>query len=323
MKRPKLFIWTHWRQQEIPKTTLNDGMIDGINIAGYWHDIETSKAVVDANRIADLVAVSSEYNKEVGISVAAGSKAPKWLIEQAREKSELLQFTEVKKDGRGHVYSVELPIPYTNDYLNAYTTFIEKLSQILTQKKLRQHVDLLAISGCNITTCEWRLPQQTPESTGNNEVTDATQIWDNVKYSPHKVINVFNHCRRELVRNFPQSKLVTDLMSDNEFPLIGTDFNINENIFKTCKNTSLPSRYMFKHTSLTHKSSGGFVGQIKSFGFEAIWQTNYTLFTDPKTTDDMFVQAMQNAHRAGVYSIEMQQDVYNRFGKLLPKIFKA
>jgi hypothetical protein len=316
-EKPKVWIWSHWREP-IPHYAYTDKNIEGINIAAYWQDLEPERGKLDLVRIIDDLRFNEINNKKSGLSVAAGAKCPNWLRIEAYNRGELLKFTELKKDGKAHLYNIEMPNPLKHSYLTAYRDFVENLSAQINRSGYVHNIQTVAISGANITTCEWRLPCQTPDEMGTGKVTDSREIWRSVGYYPESVVNLYNECRRIMVRNFPTAKLCTDICSGYEFPVLEDyKYNINDEILRACKNTSFPRRYYFKHTSLTPTNTGKLIQHIKEFGFFTVWQTNKTFFESEQATDDLFVQAMENARINEVDRVELQSSVYDRFKHLL------
>lgn len=317
-ENPKIWLWSDWRDS-LPHNVFADKNIEGVNLAAYWSDLEPERGKLNLKRIVEDLKMLELTGKKTGLSIAAGAKSPTWLKVAAYERGELLKFTEVKKDGKAHLYSFELPNPLKHSYVNAYREFIEALSTSLVKEDLAHSLQTLAISGGNITTCEWRLPHQTPIKMGREDVTDALNIWKSVGYYPESVVNLYNDCRRILVRNFPTAKLCTDLCSGNEFPELGDlRLNVNTELIRAAKNTSYPRRYYFKHTSLTPSNTGKLVREIKEAGFFCIWQTNRTFFESAEATDKHFLLSVNNARVNEVDRIELQPEVYMKFKHLLP-----
>jgi hypothetical protein len=82
-------------------------------------------------------------------------------------------------------------------------------------------VSVAKLTGINTDTDEIRLPNETPESTGNRSVTDAVSTWRSVGYRPALVVEAMRGVAAAWARAFPGVWKVLPIIPQSSFPPIG------------------------------------------------------------------------------------------------------
>ena len=306
-----LTCWTggNWNKPT-PTDIYRIPTISTINIAAYASFCNPSQGKYNWVVIDEDLANCARYHKSAIVSVVLNSKCPEWFKNTIPDS--VPYFIDVR--GQGKIFESTIPIPYNDNYVAYCTGFIKALADHLklnpTTYNLITGVGFGAIGN---TTLEIKLPN---DST-NPLSTNAIKVWTDYGYTPKKVIKTFNSIRNCYMNNFSTKNIIIDVISLDDMPVVNGDTtNVVLEMLRICGSASNPGRYQFKYTSLTPMYNGKMTNLIKSYGLQAIIQTNPLVFGECGSTPcdpTGFNQAIRLAKFYGVIQIELQIQVINNY----------
>ena len=129
----------------------------------------------------------SDSGKKITIGVAAGSHTPEWAYGAGVHE---LSFEEFRKQGKGKKFSVKVPVPWNQKFLDLWTGFIKDFAdhlKIKTRHISKHHVSKNYRDWIE-TTIEVRLPAQKGIENEKGASTDAPGIWRSAVTGPKKYV---------------------------------------------------------------------------------------------------------------------------------------
>jgi hypothetical protein len=85
---------------------------------------------------------------------------------------------------------------------------------------------LLRLTGINRTTDEFRLPAETPQSTGLSCVSDAVAIWQQAGFRPSLLQEAWDRVTASFQKSFPDKAFSVAIIPQNAFPPIAEDGSV-------------------------------------------------------------------------------------------------
>lgn len=218
-----IYVATDW-QKPVEEYVLQSPAVDGIFLRLYWDRLQTSENSFDWSYLDPELKRIAKAGKTISIGVAAGSHSPEWIY-QAGVPS--LNFDEFRKQGKGKRFSIKIPVPYNEKYLQIWTGFITSFATHLkSMPDVYSHISLVKLTGINETTVEIRLPAQKEISNEKGTSTDAPAIWKTAGYTPQRVLNAWNQILNSFYDNFENKYVSIAVIPKRGFPSI--DENGNE-----------------------------------------------------------------------------------------------
>lgn len=89
--------------------------LSGMRVRPHWSDVQPGPSTYDWSKIDQILSLGAQYNKSIGLSVAAGIYAPQWIYGAGATCYTLSD------------HSGTMPLPWDNAFANQWQTFIRKL----------------------------------------------------------------------------------------------------------------------------------------------------------------------------------------------------
>ena len=179
--------------------------VDGAAVVMNWAEIEPKKDVFDFTECDRRVTLARSHGLAIELAILTGGGAPDWLYAPAPAGvgARKLTFVFSHHNGAGQTRSVTMAPPWDAAYLTAFATMLSQLADHLRQTGVLPYVSVAKLTGINTDTDEIRLPNETPESTGNRSVTDAVSTWRSAGYRPALVVEAMRGVSAAWARAFP------------------------------------------------------------------------------------------------------------------------
>ncbi len=197
--------------------------VDGAAVVMTWAEIEPKKDVFDFTEFDRRVRLARSHELAIELAILAGGGAPDWIYAPAPAGvgARRLTFVFSHHHGQGKTLAVTMAPPWDAAYLSAFDTMLSHLADHLRQTGALPYVSVVKLTGINTDTDEIRLPNETPESTGNRSVTDAVLTWRSVGYRPALVAEAMREVAAAWASAFPGAWKVLPIIPQNSFPPIG------------------------------------------------------------------------------------------------------
>jgi hypothetical protein len=197
--------------------------VDGAAVVMKWAEIEPKKDVFDFTEFDRRVKLARAQGLAIELAILAGGGAPDWLYAPAPAGvgARRLNFVFAHHNGKGKTLPVTMAPPWDDAYLTAFGTMLSQLADHLRRTGALPYVSVAKLTGINTDTDEIRLPNETPESTGNRSVTDAVSTWRSVGYRPALVVEAMRGVAAAWARAFPGVWKVLPIIPQSSFPPIG------------------------------------------------------------------------------------------------------
>ncbi|MEP7168220.1 MAG: hypothetical protein ABI855_02510 [Bacteroidota bacterium] len=203
---------------------LKSSSVDGVFLRLRWDDLHKAADKFDWTFLDSELKRISDAGKKITIGVAAGSHTPEWVYGAGVPS---LSFDEFRKQGKGKKFSVKVPVPYNQKFLEIWTGFIKSFADHLKSKAdVYQNITLIKLTGINETTIEIRLPSQKDISNEKGSSSDAPSIWRNAGYRPKKILDAWDKITDAYLLNFPDKFVSIAIIPKKAFPAL--DDNGNE-----------------------------------------------------------------------------------------------
>jgi len=267
--------------------------VDGAAVVMRWAEIEPRKAVFDFVELDRRIEMARSHGLSIELGILAGGNAPEWLYEPAPTGvgAQRLNFVFSHHGGQGKTLAVAMAPPWDAAYLDAFAALLAKVSEHLRSTGAMAHVNVVKLTGINTDTDELRLPNETPEETGNAEVTDAVQTWSQAGYRPQRVVEAMRRVAAAWAVAFPSAWKVLPIIPQKSFPPIGDRGRVHEG-----PQAAEAVRRLLKELSRTAEAGnhGRFILQMdwlnadqpvrphvmelaRELGVPVAWQTNFYL----------------------------------------------
>ncbi len=199
--------------------------IDGAAVVVKWAEIEPARDVYDFSEFDRRVQLVRSHGLPIELGILAGGGAPDWIyLPSSKEAGATkLSFAFSHHGGRGRVINVTLAPPWDPRYQAALADMLDRVAQHLRAIDAQKHVAVVKLTGVNTDTDEARLPAETPERTGNPEVSDAISTWKSAGYRPSRVVQAVRQVATAWARAFPDTWMVLPVIPQNSFPPIAED----------------------------------------------------------------------------------------------------
>ncbi len=149
--------------------------LDGVYVSKKWSEIEPSSGAYSFTALNTDLDIAAAAGKAISVGIGAGSVAPAWFCAQSNA---CLPFIIIPQYDQTQCNGVELPIPYTPVFLQAWLGLIDALAADLAASPARYAaVNVIKVTGINGETEETDLPSkpaQTRACTGGSACSNGT-----------------------------------------------------------------------------------------------------------------------------------------------------
>jgi hypothetical protein len=198
--------------------------VDGAAVVVRWADIEPHKGAYDFVELDRRIGMAWSHGLSIELGILAGGNAPEWLYEAAPTgvAAQRLNFVFSHHGGAGKTLAVTMAPPWDSAYLDSFAALLTKVSGHLRSTGALDHVTVVKLTGINTDTDELRLPNETPQESGNAEVTNAIQTWTQAGYRPERVVEAMRKVAAAWAVAFPNTWKVLPIIPQNSFPSLGS-----------------------------------------------------------------------------------------------------
>jgi hypothetical protein len=188
-----------------------------------WADIEPHRGAYDFVELDRRIGMARSHGLAIELGILAGGNAPEWLYESAPTgvAARRLNFVFSHHGGAGKTLAVTMAPPWDTVYLGSFAALLAKVSEHLRSTGALDHVTVVKLTGINTDTDELRLPNETPQGSGNAEVTNAVQTWTQAGYRPERVVDAMRKVAAAWAVAFPNAWKVLPIIPQNSFPSLG------------------------------------------------------------------------------------------------------
>src|SRR6185436_16052123 len=217
-----IYVSSEW-VKPVDDYVLKSPSVDGVFLRLRWDDLHKSADKFDWTFLDSELKRISDAGKKITIGVAAGSHTPEWVYASGVPA---LNFEEFRKQGEGKKFSVKVPVPYNQKFLDIWTGFIKSFADHLKSKpEIYNAITLVKLTGINETTIEIRLPSQKDVSNEKGKSTDAPSIWRNAGYRPKKILDAWDRITDAYKINFPDKFVSIAIIPKKAFPSLDDNGN--------------------------------------------------------------------------------------------------
>jgi hypothetical protein len=158
--------------------------VTGFLVRVGWDDLESAKGVYDFTLLDGELEAASRLGKKVSLGIVNGPHAPAWLYPEGTS------FVEISARGR----TIKLPVPWDENYLAAWTRFIQKLGE-----HLRGSPNLTLVHITHSTINGFEMPLAFSP--------DEERVWQSQGYSADKLIRSWKTVIDAFTKAFPETPL--------------------------------------------------------------------------------------------------------------------
>src|SRR5215469_3255193 len=198
--------------------------VDGVALVIGWDAIEPSPGQFDWTVLDQWIAQVVSGGKKIDLVVPSGSSIPSWLFQPAPTGAGVaeLKFTISPHGGQTSVCDTDnIAAPWDPAYLAQWDAMLAALSAHLKSAGTYDNITLVRLSEINRTTEEIRLPNETPQSTGQACVSDAIATWQQAGYQASLVVEAWSAILSSYQKSFPDKMFSVSLIpSAAAFPAI-------------------------------------------------------------------------------------------------------
>lgn len=198
--------------------------MDGIALVIGWSEIEPSMGQFQWTLLDQWLTTAN--GKKIDLIVTAGNDTPSWLFDPppGGGGAKALNFTISPHSGAtGQCQSLTMAAPWDAAFLARWDVMLAALAAHLKANHAYDSITLLRLTGINRTTDEFRLPAETPQSTGLPCVTDAIALWQSAGYKPSLLLQAWGAIMTSFQKSFPDKAFSIAIIPTNPFPAIGED----------------------------------------------------------------------------------------------------
>lgn len=200
--------------------------VDGIVLVISWSSIEPAMGQYQWATLDQWTHRAVALGKKIDLTITAGIDTPSWLFQPAPSGAGAspLTFTISPHGGATGVCDTEtIAAPWDPAFLNRWDLLLAAVTAHLKADGTYSAVTLLRLTGVNRTTDEFRLPAETPQSTGLACVSDAVAIWQQAGFRPSRLLQAWDQITNSFVKSFPDKSFSVAIIPQNAFPPIGED----------------------------------------------------------------------------------------------------
>ncbi|HTT84257.1 MAG TPA: beta-galactosidase [Rhizomicrobium sp.] len=200
----------------LPPDIYTTDYIDGIVIKAEWSQIEPSPGSYDWTLVDQEVDAAVAHGKKITIGVEAGEATPAWLYAAPynvpNETFEVGPHSGMRQRGCA---PVTLPVPWNNDFEQAYTAMMQALSEHLqTIPGAYSLVTRVKLTGINTVDEEFHLASACGGSDAD------THIWRKLGFRPRRVFAAGQILFDAVNTAFPDKLLNLDVIAHGGLPTI-------------------------------------------------------------------------------------------------------
>jgi glycosyl hydrolase family 42 (putative beta-galactosidase) len=260
--------------------------VDGMVLVIGWSAVEPSMGQYQWAKLDQWMSAAVSAGKKVDLTVTAGSDTPSWLFQPvpAGAGATPLDFTISPHSGQtGRCDSETIAAPWDPAFLDRWDSLLSALAAHLKAAGTYGAVTLLRLTGINRTTDEFRLPAETPQSTGLACVSDAVTLWQHAGYRPSLLLHGWDGVTTSFQTSFPDKSFSVAIIPQNAFPRIaedgsvikGTVPDLNEPLLELASR-KLPGRLVVQFNFLMpgEPASPAVIQPAQNLGILAAFQTN-------------------------------------------------
>ncbi|HEV2721541.1 MAG TPA: beta-galactosidase, partial [Thermoanaerobaculia bacterium] len=257
--------------------------MDGVVLVIGWSEIEPSMGQFQWTLLDQWLTTAN--GKKIDLIVTAGADTPSWLFDPVPGAgAKALNFTISPHSGAtGQCQSLTMAPPWDTAFLARWDVMLAALSAHLKAVRAYDSITLLRLTGVNRTTDEFRLPAETPQSTGLSCVSDAITIWQQAGYKPSLLLQAWDAITKSFQKSFPDKAFSVAIIPSNPFPAIAEDgTKIKGTVpdqnapLLTLASQRFPGRLVVQFNFLMpgEAASPDVVGYAQTLGTMAAFQTN-------------------------------------------------
>jgi hypothetical protein len=169
-------------------STFTNPAVDGVVIRTFWKDVEPAANQFDWSFVDGQVNQASAAGKKVIVMVLPGAFTPNWALQSVQTA----QFDAKYGFAAGQAYTQ--PIPWDQNYLNQWFTFIRAFGQ---RYDANPSVVMVPMAGPTSTSAEMSLPNGP----------DAIAQWQQLGYSPDKYEAAWAQTVSAYAQAFPTTQI--------------------------------------------------------------------------------------------------------------------
>jgi hypothetical protein len=260
--------------------------VDGIVLVIGWSSIEPSMGQYQWSMLDQWTHRAIADGKKIDLTITAGSDTPSWLFQAAPAGAGAspLGFTISPHSGATGVCDSEtIAAPWDSAFLNRWDLLLTAVAAHLKTDGTYSAVTLLRLTGVNRTTDEFRLPAETPQSTGLACVSNAVVTWQQAGFRPSLLLQGWDQITNSFLKSFPDKSFSVAIIPQNAFPPIGEDGSVikgtppdqNQPLLALASH-KLPARLVVQFNFLMpgEAASGAVIQAAQTLGTMAAFQTN-------------------------------------------------
>jgi hypothetical protein len=260
--------------------------VDGIVLVISWSSLEPAMGQYQWTTLDLWTHRALTLGKKLDLTITAGTDTPPWLFQPAPSGAgaSALNFTISPHGGATGVCDSEtIAAPWDTAFLNRWDLLLAAVAAHLKVDGTYTAVTLLRLTGVNRTTDEFRLPAETPQSTGLACVSDAVTIWQQAGFRPSRLLQAWDQITNSFIKSFPDKSFSVAIIPQNAFPAIGEDGAIikgtppdqNQALLSQASH-KLPARLVVQFNFLMpgEAASSAVIQSAQTLGTLAAFQTN-------------------------------------------------
>jgi uncharacterized protein (TIGR03437 family) len=197
--------------------------VDGVAVVIGWDAIEPAMGQYQWGLLDQWLNRVIALGKKIDLVVPGGVATPSWLFQTAPAGAGAtpLNFTITPHDGAtANCQPETIAAPWDTAFLTQWDAMLSALSAHLKSTGTYDAITLLRLTGVNRTTEEFRLPAETPQSTGLACVSDAIATWQSAGYTPSLLLQGWTNILSAFRQSFPDKSFAVSIIGSNAFPAI-------------------------------------------------------------------------------------------------------
>jgi hypothetical protein len=260
--------------------------MDGIVLKIAWSSVEPSINQYQWSVLDQWIHKAMASGKKIDLAITAGSDTPSWLFQPAPAGAGAapLAFAISPHSGATGVCDSEtIAAPWDQAFVTRWDLLLTATAAHLKATGQYDAITLLRLTGINRTTDEFRLPAETPQSTGLPCVTNAITAWQQAGYKPSLLLAGWDQITSSFRKSFPDKPFSVAIIPNNAFPAIGEDGQVikgtppdaNQPLLSLAAG-KFPGRLVVQFNFLMpgEPASSAVTGAAQTLGTMAAFQTN-------------------------------------------------
>ncbi|HTT82419.1 MAG TPA: hypothetical protein VMF67_02965 [Rhizomicrobium sp.] len=214
----------------LPSSIYSTPYINGIMVSALWYQIEPSPGTYDWSLVDAEVNAAVASGKYISIGVTAGMYTPTWLYSAPYNVPYGNFMWGAHSGTRKHACEpVTVPVPWDSNYLQAYGTMIQALSNHLQSIQGAYNlVTRVKLTGANTATDELHLAYCSD--------TEGPQTWQALGYTPNLMYAAGQSLMQSVNTAFPDQLLDLNIIENGGLPPINNEGEIVSKKSKTYVN---------------------------------------------------------------------------------------